>query len=103
MPDQAFLTVDEAARVLRIGRTAAYAATRRWRDTGGAEGIPVIQVGGSLRVPRRWLEQLAGGPVEPGAPIEPQARPDRSLTQPEPSTRTETTRSADQTALPFSA
>lgn len=60
----AFLTVEEAAAVLRIGRTAAYEATRRWRATGGAEGIEVVQVGGTLRVPRRVLEALAGGPIE---------------------------------------
>lgn len=50
--------------MLRIGRTAAYEATRRWRATGGVEGIEVVQVGGTLRVPRRVLEALAGGPIE---------------------------------------
>ncbi len=50
--------------MLRIGRTAAYEATRRWRATGGAEGIAVVKVGGTLRVPRRRIEELAGGPVE---------------------------------------
>lgn len=59
-----FLTVDEAARVLRIGRTAAYEATRRFRATDGAEGIPVYKVGGTLRVPRHKLEEIAGGPIE---------------------------------------
>lgn len=63
-----FLTVEEAAAVLRIGRTAAYEATRRWRATGGAEGIAVVKVGGTLRVPRRTIEALAGGPVEVPAP-----------------------------------
>lgn len=59
-----FLTVDEAAAVLRIGRTAAYEATRRYRATDGAEGIPVYKVGGTLRVPRHKLEEIAGGPIE---------------------------------------
>ena len=59
-----FLTVEEAAAVLRIGRTAAYEATRRFRATGGAEGLPVYKVGGTLRVPRHLLEEIAGGPVE---------------------------------------
>lgn len=60
----AFLTVEEAAAVLRIGRTAAYEATRRYRATDGAEGIPVYKVGGTLRVPRHKLEEIAGGPLE---------------------------------------
>jgi hypothetical protein len=59
-----FLTVEEAAAVLRIGRTAAYEATRRYRATDGAEGIPVYKVGGTLRVPRHKLEEIAGGPIE---------------------------------------
>jgi len=39
------LTVEEAARVLRIGRTTAYKEVRRYLETGGREGIPVIAVG----------------------------------------------------------
>jgi hypothetical protein len=53
--------------VLRIGRTAAYLAAKRYRDTDGVEGLPCIRVGGSLRVPRRQLEALAGGAFESGA------------------------------------
>lgn len=59
MPD--FLTVAEAAQVLRIGRTAAYALAARYEQTGGAEGLPVIRIGKQLRVPRARLEELAGG------------------------------------------
>jgi excisionase family DNA binding protein len=58
-----FLTVEEAARVLRIGRTAAYALARSWRDTDGQQGIPVVEFGRLLRVPRRALEELAGGSI----------------------------------------
>ena len=32
------LTVEEAAELLRIGRTLAYALARRYEDTGGLEG-----------------------------------------------------------------
>jgi hypothetical protein len=59
-----FLTVEEAARVLRIGRTAAYLAAKRYRETGGADGLPVVAIRGSLRVPRRLLEAMAGGPID---------------------------------------
>jgi len=54
VPD--FLTVEEAGRVLRIGRTAAYQQVNRWLDTG-SEGLPAERVGGSLRVPRNKFEQ----------------------------------------------
>jgi len=56
LPDM--LTVEEAARVLRIGRNAAYGLARRWNETGGREGLPVVRLGRSLRVPKRALAQL---------------------------------------------
>ncbi len=58
-----FFTVEEAAQILRIGRTAAYLAAKRWRETNGAEGLPCVAIRGSLRVPRRPLETMAGGPI----------------------------------------
>ena len=57
LPD--FLTVEEAAAVLRIGRTSAYLLCQRWRFTGGLTGLPVVQVGRLLRVPRAALERMA--------------------------------------------
>jgi hypothetical protein len=68
MPD--FLTVTEAARVLRIGPTAAYALAARFEQTNGAEGLPVIRIGKQLRVPRARLEQLAGAELVAGAAVE---------------------------------
>lgn len=62
VPD--LLTVGEAERLLRIGRTKAYALTQEWRATGGESGIKVIEIGGQLRVPRMWLEELMGAPIE---------------------------------------
>lgn len=56
---KAFLTVDEAAEVLGISRNTAYLATKRYRATDGREGLPVIKVGGCLRVPRAALERMA--------------------------------------------
>ena len=53
LPD--FLTVEEAAKVLRLGRSRAYELTKLWRETGGREGIPVVQLGRQLRVPKNWI------------------------------------------------
>jgi hypothetical protein len=60
----AFLTVEEAAAVLRIGRTAAYLHARQWEATDGAEGLPVVRLGRLLRVPVHQLERLAAGDLE---------------------------------------
>jgi excisionase family DNA binding protein len=54
-----FLRVEEAARLLRISRTSAYALTRRFLDTDGREGLPAVRVGRSVRVPAAILEQMA--------------------------------------------
>jgi len=49
----------EAARVLRVGRSLAYQLAREYDATGGVSGLPVIRVGGCLRVPRWALLELA--------------------------------------------
>jgi excisionase family DNA binding protein len=60
-----FLTVEQAATVLRIGRTVAYELARRYLATDGADGLPVIRIGKQLRVPRARLEGWHGGPLTP--------------------------------------
>lgn len=47
------LTVEEAARILRCGRSATYAAVKSGE-------IPSIRVGRSIRVPRHQLFALLG-------------------------------------------
>ena len=61
----AFLTVEEAARVLRIGRTKAYAMVTEYRVTDGKSGMPVRDYGGVLRVPLAWIKGMAGGELDP--------------------------------------
>jgi hypothetical protein len=76
-----FFTVVEAARVLRIGRTAAYEQSKVYRATEGAAGLPVVKMGTRLLVPRHQLELLAGGPLsEPEARPEPKQRKKRGRT-----------------------
>jgi len=60
LTDAEVLTIDEAAALLRISRNAAYAAARQWRATGGKTGIPCIEIGRTLRVPRADLNRLLG-------------------------------------------
>lgn len=52
------MTVEEAAEVLRVSRAHAYALARRYLETDGREGIPVLRVGHCLRVPRWALIEL---------------------------------------------
>ena len=55
----ALLTVSEAARELRIGRSLAYQLARRYLDSEERDGLPVIKLGAScLRVPRWALDEL---------------------------------------------
>ena len=51
------LTVEEAARILRVGRTTGYKMAERWTKTGGEDGLPVIHVGRLLRVPTVLFEE----------------------------------------------
>lgn len=53
------LTITEAAELLRISRTTAYAEAKRFERTG--EGLPVIRIGRSLRAPREMLARIIAG------------------------------------------
>jgi excisionase family DNA binding protein len=52
------LTVQEAARILRLGRNAAYEAIRRGE-------IPSLRIGRRIVIPRTGLERLLGGEFRP--------------------------------------
>jgi excisionase family DNA binding protein len=63
------LTVEEAAAVLRISRNSAYSLARQWLATCGAEGLPVVKLGRTLRVPRSALLRILQEPeIERGSP-----------------------------------
>lgn len=70
-----FLTVEEAAKVIRIGRTVGYKLAGKSTGIDDAE-LPTVRFGKQIRVPRVRLEHLLGGPltwppVDADAPAEP--------------------------------
>ena len=80
----AMLTVEEAARVLRIGRSLAYQLATRYVDSRGTDGLPVLRLGGVLRVPAFALRELITtgtvahldvAPIKSGSP---RSRPSRT-------------------------
>lgn len=54
-----FLRVEQAQELTQLGRSQLYEQTRLWRDSGGREGIPVVQFGRCLRIPTAALLRLA--------------------------------------------
>lgn len=51
------LSVPEAARALRIGRATAYELAHAFLDSRGEVGLPVLMIGGTMRVPLHALER----------------------------------------------
>jgi len=100
-----FLTVEQAAAICGIGRTVAYELARRAADHGEGE-LPAIRLGKQLRVPRRKLEALIGGPITlptdpPAAPTDSTPSLDQPATPTTPSRHTAHAASNDQPSLPF--
>ena len=101
-----FLTVEEAAAVLRIGRSTAYELAREYLATDGASGMPVIRLGKQLRVPRALLERWLGGSITWPIPTDrtPVASPVVSIAstprRSRPDRRNAST--SQQTSIPFS-
>ena len=67
VPD--LLGVAEAAALLRVGLTFAYASTARFIATGSDKEIPAIKVGRLTRVPRVALERFLGAPITWPIPV----------------------------------
>ena len=101
-----FLTLKEAAAVLRVGRSTAYREANAFERSGGRTGIPVIRYGKQFRVPRCRLEEQLGGPitwplpapisVEPRVAKQPATRSSRSTKR---AKRTVASRSTAQLSL----
>ena len=52
------LTVEEAARLLRVGRSHAYNQVTLYFASAGTDGIPALRLGGLLRVPKHALNEF---------------------------------------------
>ena len=81
------LTVEEAAALVRIGRTAAYQLARQYLATEGATGMPVRRIGRQLRVPRELLEAWVGTTLHA-----PPAKTDEPVELPAPTNTRRTTK-----------
>lgn len=59
-----FLTVEQAAKVLQLGRSKSYELTVEWERSGGRTGLPFVWFGHQKRVPRaaliKFIEDLLG-------------------------------------------
>ncbi len=53
-----FMTIDQAAEVLQLGRSKTYELTVEWERTGGKSGLPFVWFGCQKRIPRAALVQL---------------------------------------------
>ncbi len=60
-----FLRIEEAARLLRISRSAAYEQANVWIATGGQTGLPVVVIGRTKRVPRAAMLRMLTVGAEP--------------------------------------
>lgn len=54
-----FLTVEQAAAVVQVGRSSAYKLTHEWETAG--RGLPFVRIGGQKRIPRDALREFATG------------------------------------------
>lgn len=80
VPD--LLGVTEAAALLRVGLTFAYASTARFIATGSDKEIPAIKVGRLTRVPRVALERFLGAPITWPIPVVERPRSPGELPEP---------------------
>ncbi len=69
--EQPTLSVEEAGRLFHLGRTKSYEEVARWRATDGAEGLPVIAFGRTLRVPTAIVLRRLGLEPETNEPPAP--------------------------------
>ncbi len=60
-----FMTVEQAATVLQLGRSKAYDLTVEWERTEGRSGLPFAWIGCQKRVPREAIERIVRAVLGP--------------------------------------
>ena len=50
-----FMTIEQAGRVLQLGRSKTYELSVEWERTGGRSGLPFVWFGHQKRIPRAAL------------------------------------------------
>ena len=62
-----FLTVEQAGKLLQLGRSKTYELTVEWDRTGGRSGIPFVWLGNQKRIPldalTRWIDEQLRPPA----------------------------------------
>ena len=53
-----FMTVEQAAEALQLGRSKTYELTVEWECSSGASGLPFVRFGSQKRVPRAALVRM---------------------------------------------
>lgn len=53
-----FMTVEQAAKALQLGRSKTYELTVEWERSGGRTGLPFVRFGHQKRIPRTALVQF---------------------------------------------
>jgi hypothetical protein len=54
-----FLRIEQVQQLTQLSRSQVYALVGRYRQTGGKEGMPVVEFGRNLRVPTAALMRMA--------------------------------------------
>ncbi len=62
-----FLTVEQAAKLLQLGRSKTYELTVEWDRTNGRAGIPFVWFGNQKRIPLDALIQWVDAQLDPPA------------------------------------
>jgi excisionase family DNA binding protein len=62
-----FMTVDQAGKLLQLGRSKTYELTVEWERTSGASGIPFVWFGNQKRIPLDALMRWVDNQLDPTA------------------------------------
>lgn len=62
-----FMTIEQVAKVLQLGRSKTYELSVEWERSGGTSGLPFVWFGRQKRIPRAALERFVDVSIRPPA------------------------------------